>query len=118
MSDDRSRHKKCSSYIRKSIGTSTSRGFRQGDALSCDLFNICLEIIVRKVDVRASNNNIFVKSSQFPRNKIRFLIPLHPVSSSILLLFCRCRNPKGFRVSWRSLQEVFSDAFFGILKKY
>lgn len=41
----------------------TTQGFRQGDALSCDLFNICLEIIVRRADVRASNN-IFTRSLQ------------------------------------------------------
>ena len=41
----------------------TTKGFRQGDALSCDLFNICLEIIVRRADTRASNN-IFTRSTQ------------------------------------------------------
>ena len=41
----------------------TTKGFRQGDALSCDLFNICLEMIVRKADIRASNN-IFTRSVQ------------------------------------------------------
>jgi hypothetical protein len=41
----------------------TTRGFRQGDALSCDLFNICLEIIVRRAAIQA-NNNILTKSVQ------------------------------------------------------
>ena len=41
----------------------TTKGFRQGDALSCDLFNICLEIIVRRVGIRTSSN-IITKSIQ------------------------------------------------------
>ena len=35
----------------------TTKGFRQGDALSCDLFNICLEIAIRKANIKASNRN-------------------------------------------------------------
>ena len=41
----------------------TTKGFRQGDALSCDLFNLCLEIIVRRANVDA-RNNIFERSLQ------------------------------------------------------
>ena len=42
---------------------STTKGFRQGEALSCVLFNICLEIVIR-VGVQASNNNMLYKSFQ------------------------------------------------------
>lgn len=35
----------------------TTQGFRQGDALSCNLFNICLEVIVRR-DIRTSSTII------------------------------------------------------------
>ena len=41
----------------------TTRGFRQGDALSCDLFNICLEIIVRRANIQ-TKSNIITKSTQ------------------------------------------------------
>lgn len=41
----------------------TAKGFRQGDALSCDLFNICLEIIVRRADIQ-SLGSITMKSVQ------------------------------------------------------
>lgn len=34
----------------------TTKGFRQGDALSCDLFNLCLEIIVRKAKIHSLGN--------------------------------------------------------------
>lgn len=34
----------------------TTVGFRQGDALSCDLFNICLEIIVRRARIQSLGN--------------------------------------------------------------
>ena len=44
----------------------TSKGFRQGDALSCDLFNICLEIIMRKTE-RATSSSIITKSVQILR---------------------------------------------------
>ncbi|WP_333765087.1 reverse transcriptase domain-containing protein, partial [Streptomyces sp. IBSBF 2390] len=41
----------------------TTHGFRQGDALSCDLFNICLEMIVRRANIRTSSS-IITKSVQ------------------------------------------------------
>lgn len=34
----------------------TTRGFRQGDALSCDLFNICLEIIIRRANIESQGH--------------------------------------------------------------
>ena len=40
------------------------KGFRQGDALSCDLFNICLEMIIRKAELRTNNSSILTKSIQ------------------------------------------------------
>lgn len=41
----------------------TTKGFRQGDGLSCDLFNICLETILRTANVNTSGT-IFNKASQ------------------------------------------------------
>ena len=32
----------------------TTKGFRQGDGLSCDLFNICLEMIIRAANIDAT----------------------------------------------------------------
>ena len=40
------------------------KGFRQGDALSCDLFNICLEMIIRKAEIRTNHSSILSKSTQ------------------------------------------------------
>ena len=40
---------------------STKRGFRQGDSLSCDLFNIIMEMIMRKAAVNTTGT-IFNKS--------------------------------------------------------
>ncbi|WP_333765086.1 reverse transcriptase domain-containing protein, partial [Streptomyces sp. IBSBF 2390] len=42
----------------------TTKGFRQGDALSCDLFNICLEVIVRRAGLSGTANNIITGSVQ------------------------------------------------------
>ena len=41
----------------------TVRGFRQGDALSCDLFNFLMESVLRKAAVHR-NGTIFYKSVQ------------------------------------------------------
>ena len=41
----------------------TMQGFRQGDALSCDFFNLCLEKIVRDSNIQMSGT-IFDKSTQ------------------------------------------------------
>ena len=40
------------------------KGFRQGNSLSCDLFNICLEMITRKSELRTNNSSILTKSIQ------------------------------------------------------
>ena len=40
------------------------KGFRQGGALSCDLFNICLEMIIRKTEIRTNHSSILSKSTQ------------------------------------------------------
>lgn len=42
----------------------TKNGFRQGDALSCDFFNLCLEKIVRTAGARVNRGTIFNKSTQ------------------------------------------------------
>ena len=41
----------------------TVRGFRQGDSLSCDLFNFLMETVLRKAAVHR-NGTIFYKSVQ------------------------------------------------------
>ena len=41
----------------------TVRGFRQGDPLSCDLFNLIMEAVIRKAGVN-QDGNIFYKSVQ------------------------------------------------------
>ena len=40
------------------------KGLRQGDALSCDLFNICLEMIIRKAEIRTNSGSILTRSTQ------------------------------------------------------
>lgn len=51
------------------IGNNTSeqfttvRGFRQGDALSCDFFNLCLEKIIREAGIQTTGT-IYDKSTQ------------------------------------------------------
>lgn len=42
---------------------STKQGFRQGDALSCDFFNLCLEKIIRD-STTATTGSIYTKSTQ------------------------------------------------------
>ena len=53
----------CSVLIGKDLTTpfETKRGFRQGDSLSCDFFNLMMEKIIRAADLR-STGNIFYKS--------------------------------------------------------
>ena len=41
----------------------TTKGFRQGDGLSCDLFNICLEMIIRAVN-KDTTGTIYNKALQ------------------------------------------------------
>lgn len=42
----------------------TQQGFRQGDALSCDFFNLCLEKIIRDSKTHHAIGCIYTKSSQ------------------------------------------------------
>ena len=42
----------------------TKQGFRQGDALSCDFFNLCLEKIIRDSDPYRERGCIYYKSCQ------------------------------------------------------
>ena len=44
----------------------TTKGVRQGDGLSCDLFNICLEMIIRAANIDTTGN-IYYKSLQILR---------------------------------------------------
>ena len=41
----------------------TTKGFRQGDGLSCDLFNICLEMIIRAANIDTTDS-IYNKALQ------------------------------------------------------
>ena len=41
----------------------TNRGVKQGDGLSCDLFNLCLEYVIRKAEIETSGT-IFNKTLQ------------------------------------------------------
>ena len=41
----------------------TTKGFRQGDGLSCDLFNICLEAIIQAASIDTSGT-IYNKALQ------------------------------------------------------
>lgn len=57
------RNTSCAVLIGKDLTTpfETKRGFRQGDSLSCDFFNLMMERIVRAADLRNSGT-IFYKS--------------------------------------------------------
>ena len=41
----------------------TRRGVKQGDGLSCDLFNLCLEYVIREANIE-TKGTIFNKSLQ------------------------------------------------------
>ena len=48
----------------KSEKFTTKQGFRQGDALSCDFFNLCLEKIIRDSKTHHEKGCIYTKSTQ------------------------------------------------------